>query len=60
MKRQIALLAVLLALALAQPAAARPRDPEGRRPTPSRPPACQQQPTFGDPFPWRCRSGSSR
>jgi hypothetical protein len=54
MRRRIALLAVLLTLALAQPAAARPRDPEGRRPKPTRPPACQQQPTFGDPLPWRC------
>jgi hypothetical protein len=56
MKARIAMLAlsVLLALALAEQVAARPRDPEGRRPRPNRPPICQQQPTFGDPPPWRC------
>jgi hypothetical protein len=47
----------ILMLGLAQPVTARPRDPEGRKPRPNRPSACRvvDQPTFGDPLPWRCR-----
>jgi hypothetical protein len=55
MKSLVFVAITIVVLALAQPAAAQPKDPEGRRPAPKRPPACQQQPTFGDPLPWRCR-----